>query len=344
MAGPDRQTSDPLIEGLKEAPWSFDFFFALRALQSRARHQPRIGRSLSPADDPVRFGQTPSFAFAPATLEAVETREDRPPALYARHFGLFGPNGPLPHCLTEYARDRILHHGDRTLTAFCNVFHHRLFSFFFRAWADARKTVDLDRPEDAHWWYYVGSLIGHGMESSLRRDSVPDNARFYYVGRLAQQSRNAEGLEAIVQDFFRVRTEVHTFVSRWIDLPPGCECQLGATPDTGTLGINAIVGSRFWHGQYAFRLRIGPVSLTDFQRFLPCSPTGSFRRLRDLVRYYTNDQYAWDVQLILDRREIPSVQLGVTGRLGWMAWLRTEAFTHDPEDLVVEPTTDLRAN
>src|SRR2546430_9755066 len=38
-----------------------------------------------------------------------------------------------------------------TLFRSCNVFHHRLLSFFFRAWADAQKTVDFDRPDDQHW-------------------------------------------------------------------------------------------------------------------------------------------------------------------------------------------------
>jgi type VI secretion system protein ImpH len=31
-------------------------------------------------------------------------------------FGLFGPNGPLPVHMTEYARERIHHHQDTSLT------------------------------------------------------------------------------------------------------------------------------------------------------------------------------------------------------------------------------------
>jgi type VI secretion system protein ImpH len=338
MAGPDRQTPDSLIEEIEKAPWSFDYFFALRALQSRFSDSPRIGRSLSPTRDPVRLAQKPSLAFAPSTLESVDRREGRPPVLYSRHFGLFGPNGPLPQCLTEYAHERIHHHRDTTFSAFCNVFHHRLLSFFFRAWADARKTVDLDRPEDSHWWYYVGSLVGLGMESWRGRDLVPDNARLFYAGRLAQQTRNAEGLEAIVQDFFGVKAEVHSFVGRWVDLPPGCECRLGASRTTGLLGENSIVGTRFWHGQYAFRIRLGPLSQSEFLRFLPSSETRSFERLCDWVRYYTNDQYAWDVQLILDRSAVSSVQLGVSGRLGWQSWVSTKPFDHDSDDVILQPT------
>jgi len=50
---------------------------------------------------------------------------------------------------------------------------------------------------------------------------VPDRAKFYFAGRLVHQTRNAEGLEAIVQDFFGIRTQVLTFFGRWLDLPPG---------------------------------------------------------------------------------------------------------------------------
>ena len=48
-------------------------------------------------------------------------------------FGLFGPNGPLPVHMTEYARERIYHHQDTSLSAFADLFHHRLALLFYRA-------------------------------------------------------------------------------------------------------------------------------------------------------------------------------------------------------------------
>lgn len=339
MATPDGQTADPLIERLKADPFGLNFFRAVRLLQSRFAEQPRIGHSLTPAQDPVRFAQNPSLSFAPATVEAVQQKEpDRPLTIYAQHFGLFGPNGPLPLVFTEYARDRVHHHGDRTLAAFCNVFHHRLSSFFFRAWADSQKTVDLDRPRDQHWAFYVGSLFGQGMESLQERDTVPDWAKLYYSGRLVHQTRNAEGLEAILQDFFGITTEVHTFIGRWLNLPPGCECKLGASPTTGSLGVNSIVGSRMWDCQLSFRLRMGPMQLADLERLLPVGH--SFRRLRDWIHDYAGEHYFWDVQLVLAKEEVPEIQLGQQGRLGWTTWLKTKPFTHDAEDLILQPPAE----
>jgi type VI secretion system protein ImpH len=269
------------------------------------------------------------------TEQARPKNPARPPVIYSRHFGLFGPNGPLPTCLTEYARDRVLHHGDVTFTAFCNIFHHRLISFFFRAWADAQKTVDFDRPSEQHWSQFLGSLAGLGMESLLIRDSVPDRAKLYFAGRLALQSRNAEGLEAIVQEFFGIHTELMTFVGRWLRLPAGSVCKLGETPATGTLSSTVILGSRFWTCQLHFRLRMGPMNFAEYERMLPTG--SSFRRLCDWVRLYAGEHYSWDAQLVLARAEVPKIQIGRAGQLGWTTWLKTKPFDHDADDLVLQP-------
>ncbi|HEV2211506.1 MAG TPA: type VI secretion system baseplate subunit TssG [Verrucomicrobiae bacterium] len=335
MASPDRPPSNPITGRLAEEPYGFDFFAAVRLLQSYFPGQPRIGHSWSVAGDPIRLAQSPFLDFAPATLEALQQKNPaRPPVLYSRHFGLFGPNGPLPLCYTEFARDRILHHGDATFAAFCNAFHHRLLSFFFRAWADAQKTVDFDRPTDQHWAPFAGSLIGLGMESLLERESVPDRAKLYFAGRLAQQTRNAEGLEAIVQEFFGVRTQLQTFIGRWLDLPAGSVCRLGASAETGSLGATVILGSRFWTCQLHFRLRLGPLNLAEYERLLPTG--SSFRRLCDWVRQYSGEHFSWDVQLVLSQNEVPVIQIGRAGRLGWTTWLKSLPFTHDADDLILQ--------
>lgn len=339
MASPTGNTPHPLIEELAADPTRFDFFEAVRCLQAVFKDRPRVGHSLSLAQDPVRFAQSPALDFAPSTLEALQRHpddSDRPPTMFSRHFGVFGPNGALPLCLTEYAYDRIIHHGDKTFTAFCNVFHHRLASMFFRAWADANKAVDLDRADDTHWDEYVGSLIGLGGDSFWGRDSAPDQAKLFYAGRFVQQSRNAEGLAAIVADFFGVKTELVPFVGRWMNLPDEYQCRLGKSPDCCSLGQSAIVGSRVWESQLHFRLRLGPMRLADLERLLPGG--GAFRRLRDFVRFYSGEQFTWDAQMVLKREEVPAIQLGKSGRLGWTTWLKTAEFDHDAEDVIVDPT------
>ena len=340
MAAESGHATDPLIERLSKEPFRFDFFWAVRLLESHFGDCPRIGHSSSPKDDPIRFGQNPSLVFAPSTIESFQAASDQhAPKMFVHFMGLFGPNGPIPMHLTEYARERMLQQKDPTFARFMDVFHHRIISLFYRAWASSQKALDLDRPEQAAhiaeqlFALYIGSFFGIGMDSLRDRDAVPDWAKLYYAGRLACQTRNAEGLEAIVKDFFGVPTEVETFIGQWLNMPADSLCRLGESPDTGSLGLTTIVGSHFWECQLKFRIRMGPMSLADYERMLPCGD--AFPRLRCWVLNYCGQELFWEAQLVLKAEEVPETHLGSFGRLGWTTWLKTEPFRHDADDLVL---------
>ena len=166
MASEDGTTQrpvDPLLSKLREEPYKFDFYQAMRMLERVFDDAPGFGRSMRLSDDPVRLSQKPSLRFAPASLdEFSESEKGDYHKLSVRFFGLGGPNGALPLHLTEYVRDRIRHHDDHTLASFLDVFHHRMLSLFYRAWADAQPTVHYDRADEDRFSVYIGSLIGTG--------------------------------------------------------------------------------------------------------------------------------------------------------------------------------------
>jgi type VI secretion system protein ImpH len=336
MASTGGQTPDSLVEQLGNNPFKFDFFQAVRLLQSRFSERPRIGSSISPAQDPVRFAQSPSLAFPSSTIESVQTATAAgAPRMFVNFFGVMGANGPLPIHLTEYARDRERHHADRTISSFLNTFNHRLVSFFYRAWAASQKAVDLDRPKDQAFPVYLGSLFGLGLDSLKDRDAVPDWSKLYFAGHLSCQTRNAEGLESILESYFEIKTEVQTFQGRWMDLPQDSLCELGGSTETGSLGLTTIVGSRMWECQLGFRIRLGPMSLKDYERMLPGGD--AFQRLKYWVLNYCGEHYFWDVQLVLRANEVPNIVLGKAGRLGWTTWMKTKPLPHDADDLVLQP-------
>jgi type VI secretion system protein ImpH len=339
MANTDGHTPDSLIERLKKNPYGFDFFRAVRLLECRRPDLPRVGFSLSPSEDPVRFCQKPSLRFAPASLDSVSADGNGSvPKMAVNFFGLFGPNAPLPPHITEYALEREMHHKDRTITAFFNVFHHRLLCLFYRAWAANQKVADLDRPKDQRYAVYIGASFGIGMEALQERDAVPDPAKLFFSGRLACQSRNAEGLEAILREYFHIPAEVQPFTGRWLHLPPDSLCQIGKSLESGSLGINTIAGSRFWDSQLSFRMRFGPMGLEDYERMLPKGD--SFERLKYWVLNYCGEHFFWDVQLVLRADEVPSACLGKTGRLGWTTWVKTKPFGKDADELILNPGRD----
>src|SRR5579871_1504397 len=120
------------FSALAAAPYRYDFYQTLRRIECLYNDRPRWGQALRPADEPVRFGQEPDMAFAPAALASFELRENgRPPRLQVHLFGLLGPNGPLPLHLTEYARERRLHSNDPTFSRFLDLFHHRMTTLLY---------------------------------------------------------------------------------------------------------------------------------------------------------------------------------------------------------------------
>ena len=95
MAAPSQRPVDPLV-AMAEAPHLYDFFQALRLVESHHRDKPRLGTARRPADEPVRLGQAADLSFAASSLSAVNLNDrSGKPRIEVRFFGLFGPNGPL---------------------------------------------------------------------------------------------------------------------------------------------------------------------------------------------------------------------------------------------------------
>jgi type VI secretion system protein ImpH len=337
---------DPaFVEKLVAAPWAWDFYAVMRKLEAAAADRPRFGRSKRPAQDAVRLAQEPTVVFAPATLAGWEAAEAGKPArLLQNFFGLFGPDGPLPLHLTEYARDRRRNFRDPTLQRFADIFHHRALSLFWRAWADSRPTVSFDRPKEDRFAGYVGALIGLGMDSFRDRDAMPDPAKLHFAGHFATQTRHAEGLAEILTSFFAMPVRVECFIGCWLVLPASDHTRLGAGAASAALGGargSILLGGRVWSRQHKFRLVFGPLSLADYQRLLPGGT--SFRRLIPVVRNYVGDTLQWDVNIVLRREEVPKLELGKAGRLGWTTWIGTRRGETDAADLFLDASADSMA-
>jgi type VI secretion system protein ImpH len=335
MANEDRAATDALrwVDRLAASPSSFDFHVALRRLDAAFADKPRLGEAIRPADEPARLGQEPSVGFEPSAIARFSAPTENGPARLTVNFlGLWGPQGPLPLHLTEYVRDRIRHAGDRTLASFADVFHHRMLLLFHRAWAKAQPTVAMDRAAADRFASYLGAFFGLGLSATRNRDLVPDRTKLFFAGRFAPAARNAEGLSEIVSACFGLPATIEEFVGDWIDLPADARWRLAVNRETGTLGRNVSLGARVWSRSHKFRIVVGPVSRRDFQRVLPSSST--IETLAAVVRMYTNDEWDWDLRLVLAPDATEGMQLGRGARLGWTTRLGRAGVR---EDLVVDP-------
>jgi type VI secretion system protein ImpH len=328
------------LADLAREPYRYDFYQTLRRLECLYDNKPRWGAALRPVDEPVRLGQDPDVAFAPAPLASLEWgRDGAPPRLQVRLFGLLGPNGPMPIHITEYARHRLRHAGDPTLSRFLDLFHHRFIALFYRAWAQAQPHVNRDRPDHDRFLVYVGSFVGVAPEPFRHRDTVPDLARLFHAGTLVRHVRNAEGLSSIIRQFFGVPAAIQEFVGHWLRLAPAERSYLRR--DGASLGSGAVLGARVWDHQSKFRIHLGPLSLAQYEAFLPATAANRsggtlLRKLTDWVRFYLCFELDWDVRLVLKRDEGPRLKRGSVGQLGWTTWLGTRRAATDAADLCLD--------
>jgi type VI secretion system protein ImpH len=332
MADAPRQSADA-VEALRDLESRFaayEFYAAMRRVECAFPEFPRLGRAARAADEGVRLGQVPSLTFAPTMFTEAARLADGKLWLGNVFFGLFGPNGPLPLHLTEFAHDRRHNFRDRTLSRFADIFHHRLLCLFYRGWADAQPTVQADRKDTDRFNAYVRALVGVGQESLKDRDAMPDSARLYHAGRLAPEIKNAEGLKVILEDFFGECVRVEEFQGEWMTLREEDRLYLGKS--SAALGLNSTLGRSVWGAQSKFRSVVGPMSLNAFERFLPGSVARS--QVDAIVRGYVGFELTWDLQLILKQHEVPGAQLGTGTRLGWTSWLASAARSRDADDVV----------
>jgi type VI secretion system protein ImpH len=250
-------------------------------------------------------------------------------------FGLFGPHGPLPLHLTEYARDRIRHAGDRTFASFADLFNHRMLVLFQRAWATAQPTASHDRPESDRFRAYVAALFGH--DSSLdERAAVGTWPKLQYAAHFANHSRHPSGLEAVVSDYFGVSARVEEFIGSWLEVPQSSRFALGVSAQVSTLARTTVLGGRVYRCDQKFRLVLGPLSRSQFERLLPGG--SALPALRELVRAYTCDELDWDTRLELGPAESDQAELARGSRLGWHARLGTRS-AGSTEHVIVHPAT-----
>jgi type VI secretion system protein ImpH len=320
---------------LADQPYNYDFFQTLRRIECLYPNKPRLGKGLRPQDEPVRLFQEPSMSFAPSSLASCYLPEgDKPARIVARFFGLLGPNGPLPLHLTEHARARLLNAGDPTFARFLDMFNHRFMLFFYRAWAQARPTASLDRPADDRFTVYIGALEGMAGRKLRQREGVEDFAKLYFAGLLGRQVRNRDGLVALLMSYFRVSVQIEEFVGHWMVLPPRERTRLAAGDASAQLGRGTVLGAKIWDRQHKFRIWLGPLTLKQYESFLPGGK--AIGRLVAWVRQYFCFEFEWDARLVLAHAEVPRACLGQFGRLGWTTWLGIRPSATDASDLTLD--------
>ncbi|MBP6561998.1 MAG: type VI secretion system baseplate subunit TssG [Neisseriaceae bacterium] len=322
-----------LLNKVEQAPYRYDLYGLLRHLETLGMADGKIGTTQHRRQDLLRFKQEPELSFAPSAIHSAVAVNDRGKTeVVLRGFGLFGPNGPLPLHYSEYAYERKHHYDDKTLSAFADMFHHRLIGLFYRAWANAQSVTGLDNHDQWTFSRYVASLIGLGDEAFRDRDSVSDFAKYYYLPHLLVRPRTVGGLEKILGHYFQLPIQIIQNVGYWLPVAPEQKSYLNANREM-CLGEGLLLGDKLYDRQSKFRVVIGPMDYAAYQSFMQHQPNA--RRLMDWVRFYCAYEYEWDVQLVLAQAACPAFVLGqAQSALGLSTWLGQ--VDRDANDLILK--------
>ncbi|MFO0948998.1 MAG: type VI secretion system baseplate subunit TssG [Planctomycetota bacterium] len=361
MASPGRRKGTPLIEELFQDAYRFEFFQAVRILERyhdlRAKDDPRfrripVGYDGTPDTEIVRFAALAALSFPAGSISEVRdvvfegapsiNEWDKPPMeMLVAFLGLTGPHGVLPRHYTSLILKR-MQEKDYTLRDFLDLFNHRVISLFTAAWEKYRFPLTYERrayspgiDREDLFMQALHSYVGMGTDALRGRLEVDDESFLFYAGFFSHFPRSALPLESILSEYFSLPVQIEQFQGQWLYLN---DEDLSRIPSRGLplgvnaiLGVNLIAGRRTWDVQSKFRIRIGPVSYSHFQKMMPIGDM--LRPLCQLVRMYVGLELDFDVQPVLKASEVPWFRLDSKStpgpRLGWNTWSRTEEFHKD---------------
>ena len=329
----------PLNQELFDEPYRFEFFQAVRLLEKIYPERKAVGREAKITPEVVRFRSRMSLNFPASEVHEFkesfdEFTEEQRLEMFVNFMGVIGVSGVLPTHYTELVMDRI-RYGDTAMWAFLDMFTHRAVSLFFRAWEKYRFPVAYERGKD-DFTNYLFDFTGLGTKGLRGRMSLEDESLLPYSGLIGQKPHSASALAQILGDYFGVKSKIVQFFGQWLDLEEESVTHLGA--HNSLLGTNVIIGTRVWEQQSKFRIILGALTFNEFQSFLPNGT--AHKPLKSIVNFMVGLEFDFDVQLILQAKQVPSTILTTRAKrrpmLGWTSFLKTKPFKQDDDQVILQ--------
>jgi len=352
MAIPGRRNGHDLIADLKEKPYRFQFFQAVRLLllaekaAGRPAAMPKGLRFRTPASLAFPASEISQFKLRGQTSpsEAVETGQDNKTGdeaaameMEVSFLGLTGPSGVLPSFYTEFLIERRGAHRDLAAHEFLDIFSHRLISLFYGAWEKYRFFVGYEQGKRDGFTKHLLDLLGTGKPNRNsegdKEGPVPPQVLAFFSGSLGRRPLPSSNLVAVIGSYFGVKVQLKQFVGQWIEAPGSEQSCIGK--GNCALGESTFLGARMWDQQTKIRLRIGPLSREKFGSFQPGRSAAI--ALRHLVETCVGQSLNCDVTLVLAKDAISPPVMSADSeeplRLGLNVWMRSIPTDRDLDDV-----------
>jgi type VI secretion system protein ImpH len=329
----------PLNQKLLEEPYRFEFFQAVRLLEKVFPERRPVGREALPHEEIVRFRSRMGLSFPASEIQEFkdgfdENTEQEKLEMFVNFMGMVGVSGVMPVHYTELIMERV-RYRDTAMWMFMDIFTHRSVSMFFRAWEKYRFPIGYERGQD-DFTAYLFDVAGLGTNGLRGRMDLDDESLLPYGGLIAQKPHSAAALGNILSDYFRVKAKILQFFGQWLDLDSASITKLGRA--NSGLGRTALIGTRVWEQQSKFRIVLGALNFNEFQTFLPSG--SAYKPLKSIVRFMHGTEFDFDVQLILQAKQVPSTILTTRAKrrpmLGWTSFLKTKPFSTDDDQVILK--------
>lgn len=319
---------------LEDEPFKVHFFQAVRMLQKMEQDRKPVGYFITPQGETIRFSSRTSLAFPPSEIYDLRRLENGQMGMTVEFMGLCAAISVMPAPYTELLLERT-REKDHAMEDFLNIFNHRMISFFYRGWEKYRFFIEYEKSGKDRLSERLYDLLGMGTEGLRGRGGIPDEVYLNYVGILARHVRPAASLQQALEEYFGIDVQVQQFVGAWRKLSPGNQtCFSGSGRASERLGVGVVAGDEVWDHHGRIRVSLGPMSLTQYLKFLPGQE--AYHELVAWLRFYSNGNYETEVQLVLAREDAPACALGSEGdtcpQLGLVSWLKTRPLDRDPAD------------
>ena len=319
----DLKVQTDLSKRLSKEGYQFNFFQALQLLEEKFLKEKGIKDPLD--SGMIRCIPDRSLVFPPSDIKGI--REIRGAfELTLTFMGLVGVSSPLPLYFSEY----LARHEDNSepLVDFLNIFNHRCYSLFYRAWKKYRFLSSFSNRDTEPLPRRIALLAG----LDPKRLSDPLYTRLLsYTGLFAGKCKGKSAMRSLLSDFFsELPVEIQEYQPRWVEIlnPPrmGVDSQLG---------INSIAGTSSWDISGKFRVAVGPLPRERFEQFLPHSD--NIKKMKELVSIFLSEPLAYDIEVKLQSSELVPVILGKNNtRLGETSSLGASSLHSDIKSIVIE--------
>ncbi|MBY6210000.1 type VI secretion system baseplate subunit TssG [Microbulbifer agarilyticus] len=354
MATTGRRQSASVIAQLQASPYQFEFFQAVRLLESSILTpgysspyaNSRLGSATQPCNELVRFKSQTSLAFVSADVLSLQKSEDNCTAdtseggtdrweMEVGFSGLAGSQGVLPYFMTEVVQQE-LKEKNSALKDFLDLFNHRHISLLYRAWQKYQLPVNYEQShlrlekEPDLFTQVLASIAGMGTSELRYRLPVPDDAVFGLAGHLGRQQCSATGLAQMIRQFFGLTVSIDQFQGQWDELPTDVLTRLPCTEKpkgvNNRLGMDTIIGTHCFQAQNKFRVVIEPMGYDDHMAMAPGGR--KLEALKAFVQLCAGVEMDFEISATLVTDQVEPVQLCHQGAtkplLGWNTHMSCE--------------------